>query len=183
MAATRPEHAYASDRPRHRDPRATSPAPTTTGWLEDRCPVVSERPLHSRAAARYCLGGVFLHSGIEFGLRSTGEGSSSGGEEEGGGVRSGKGAARTILLLFNTISASPSKQPRMVGSALGVYIFGLIFVSARTNKRHHHIKMSPHISIGTEPVLAAHAPSPPAAGSHCPAREDSSSPLRNRISL
>jgi hypothetical protein len=34
-------------------------------------------------------------------------------------------------------------------------------------------KMSPHISIGPEPVLAAHAPSPPAAGSHCPAREGS----------
>jgi hypothetical protein len=42
-------------------------------------------------------------------------------------------------------------------------------------------KMSPRISIGPEPVLAAHAPSPPAAGSHCPAREDFSSPLRNRI--
>jgi hypothetical protein len=26
----------------------------------------------------------------------------------------------------------------MVGSTLGVYNFGLIFVSARTNKRHHH---------------------------------------------
>ena len=46
-------------------------------------------------------------------------------------------AARTILL-FHTISARPSKQPRMVGSTLGVYSFGLIFVSARTNKRHHH---------------------------------------------
>ena len=34
-------------------------------------------------------------------------------------------------------------------------------------------KMSPRISIGPEPVLAAHAPSPPAAGSHCPAREGS----------
>ena len=34
-------------------------------------------------------------------------------------------------------------------------------------------KMSPHIRIGPEPVLAAHAPSPPAAGSHCPAREGS----------
>jgi len=32
-------------------------------------------------------------------------------------------------------------------------------------------KMSPRIRIGTEPVLAAHAPSPPAAVSHCPARE------------
>jgi hypothetical protein len=65
-----------------------------------------------------------------------------GGEEEGGGVRSGPGAARTILLFYTIsarpISARPSKQPRMVGSTLGVYSFGLIFVSARTNKRHHH---------------------------------------------
>jgi hypothetical protein len=27
----------------------------------------------------------------------------------------------------------------MLGSTLGVYSFGLIFVSARTNKRHHHL--------------------------------------------
>jgi hypothetical protein len=32
--------------------------------------------------------------------------------------------------------------------------------------------MSPHIRIGPESVLTAHAPSPPAAGSHCPAREE-----------
>jgi hypothetical protein len=38
-------------------------------------------------------------------------------------------------------------------------------------------KMSPRISIGPEPVLAVHALSPPAAGSHCPAREGSV-PLR-----
>jgi hypothetical protein len=48
------------------------------------------------------------------------------------------GAARTILL-FHTISDGPSKQPRMVGSTLGVYSFALIFVSARTNKRHYHL--------------------------------------------
>jgi hypothetical protein len=42
-----------------------------------------------------------------------------GGEEEGGGVRSGPGEARTILL-FHTISARPSKQAGMVGSTLGV---------------------------------------------------------------
>ena len=52
-------------------------------------------------------------------------------------MRSRPGAARTILL-FHIISVRPSKQPRMVGSTLGVYIFGLIFVSARKNKRHHH---------------------------------------------
>ena len=71
--------------PRSSEPHDTSPAPTTTGWREDRCPVVSKRPLHSRAAT----------------------------------------------------------------------------------------KMSPHIRIGPEPVLAAHVPSPPAAGSHCPDRDDS----------
>ena len=42
-------------------------------------------------------------------------------------VRSGPGAAWTILL-FHTISARPSKQPRMVGGTVGVYSFGLIFV-------------------------------------------------------
>ncbi len=60
-----------------------------------------------------------------------------GGKEGGGGVRSRPGAARTILL-FHIISARSSNQTRMVGSTLGVYSFGLIFVSARTNKRHHH---------------------------------------------
>jgi hypothetical protein len=59
-------------------------------------------------------------------------------EEEGGGVRSGPGVATTILL-FHTISARPPKQPSMVGSTLGVYSFGLIFVFARTNKSHHHL--------------------------------------------
>jgi hypothetical protein len=49
------------------------------------------------------------------------------------GVKSGPGAARTILL-FHTISASSSKQSRMVGSTLEVYSFRLIFVSAGTNK-------------------------------------------------
>ena len=34
-------------------------------------------------------------------------------------------------------------------------------------------KMSPRISIGPEPVLAAHAPFPSSAGSHCPARAGS----------
>jgi hypothetical protein len=42
-------------------------------------------------------------------------------------------------------------------------------------------KMSPRISIGPEPVLADHAPSQPAAGSHCQVREDFSSPLLNII--
>jgi hypothetical protein len=42
------------------------------------------------------------------------------GEEEGGGVRSGPGAARTIPL-FHTISARPPKQPRMVRTFLKVH--------------------------------------------------------------
>jgi hypothetical protein len=37
--------------PRKSDPHDTSPAPTTTGWREDRCPVVSKRSLHSRSVA------------------------------------------------------------------------------------------------------------------------------------
>jgi len=68
---------------------------------------------------------------VSFGLSRTGEGS-SGGRKRGGGVRSGPGAARTILL-FHTISARPSKQPRMVGSTLGVSSFGLITAGPSTN--------------------------------------------------
>jgi hypothetical protein len=41
-------------------------------------------------------------------------------EEEGGGVMSGPGAARAILL-FHIISAVPSKQPRMVRIFLQVH--------------------------------------------------------------
>jgi hypothetical protein len=81
--------------PRHRDPHTTSPTPTTTGCLEDKCPVISKQPLHSRYAA----------------------------------------------------------------------------------------KISPHILIGPESVLTVHAPSPPAAGSHCPAREDSAPHCRTEFSL
>ena len=54
------------------------------------------------------LGGV----GPERGLR---------GEEEGGGVRSGPGVARTILL-FHIISARSSKQPLRVRTFLKVYM-------------------------------------------------------------
>ena len=42
-------------------------------------------------------------------------------DEEGGGVRSGPGAARTTLL-FHIISARPSKQPLMVCTFLRVYM-------------------------------------------------------------
>jgi hypothetical protein len=41
--------------PHRRDPHDTSPVPTTTGWREDRFPVVSKRPLHSCAAAKMSL--------------------------------------------------------------------------------------------------------------------------------
>ena len=86
---------------------------------------------------RYGLGKVFLLFILGPNLGRGGPVRGLRGEEEGGGVRSVTGAAGTILL-FHTISARPSKQLRMVGSTLGVYSFGLIFVSARTNKRHHH---------------------------------------------
>ena len=41
----------------------------------------------------------------------------------------------------------------------------------RSKKRKKALNIT--TSIGPEPVLAAHAPFPPAAGSHCPAREGS----------
>jgi hypothetical protein len=60
------------------------------------------------------------------------------GEEERGGVRSGPGEARTILLL-HIISARPSKQPLLVRALIKVYMdLGSYFGSARTNKRLHH---------------------------------------------
>jgi hypothetical protein len=62
------------------------------GWgLCDRlCPV-----LVCRGRYGFGGGGSSLHSGIELGRSRTRKGSS--GEEEGGGVRSGPGSARTIL--------------------------------------------------------------------------------------
>jgi len=58
-------------------------------------------------------------------------------------VRSGQGEARTILLV-HIISARPSKQPLMVRTFLKVYmeLGSSFFVSARTNKRHHHLEQS-----------------------------------------
>ena len=77
---------------------------------------------------RYGLGGgSSLHSGIEFGRSRTGKG--SWGEEEGGGVRSGPGTARTILL-FHIISARPSKQTLMIRTFLKVCMeLGSYFLS------------------------------------------------------
>ena len=65
------------------------------------------------------------HCGAEFGWSRTRYGS-SGGEEEGGGARSGPGADRTILLLHFIsvcvfIIARPFKQPLMVHTFLKVY--------------------------------------------------------------
>ena len=62
-------------------------------------------------------------------------------------------------------------------------------VSKRPLHRLAAAKMSPHIHIGPEPVLAAHARSPPAAGSRCPAGADSAphseqnfrTPVRPRV--
>jgi hypothetical protein len=101
-------------------PRSTAPA--VAGCRLVGCGVVSGRPLRSRAVA-----------GIEV----------FGGEEEGGGVRSGPGEARTILLL-HIMSARPPKQPLMVRTFLKVYMeLGSYFVSASTNKRHHHHLLFP----------------------------------------
>ena len=116
-----------------------STAPTVAGCRLVGCSVVSGRPLRSRAVAGVswhvcvCLGPVLAsHStsltaaaaaaawrgrgrvhiaGWSYG--GVGPERVSGGEEEGGGVRSGPGEARTILLL-HIISVRPSKQPLML---------------------------------------------------------------------
>ena len=121
-----------------------STAPTVAGCCLVGCSVISGRSLCSHTVvgvSRHvcvCLGGVF------------------GGEEEGGGVRSGPGEDRTILLL-HIISVRPSKQPlntakaklcfcknnkrRIIMERTFLKVYGawlLFFVSERTNKRHHH---------------------------------------------
>jgi hypothetical protein len=69
---------------------------------------------------------VYLHIG--WGLCDSLRKGVFGGEEEGGGVRSGPGAARTILL-SHIISARPPKQPLMVRTFLKVYMeFGSYFL-------------------------------------------------------
>ena len=70
---------------------------------------------------RYCLGGVFQKVLLFILESNLGGGGPVRGlrEEEGGGVRSGPGAARTILLV-HIISARPSKQPLMVRTFLKV---------------------------------------------------------------
>ena len=125
-------------------PRSTEP--TVAGCRLVGCSVVSGRPLRSRAVA-----GVSLHVCIGLGpvlashapsqpaaaaaaWRGRGRvpiaGWSCGGvgPERGlrgggrrGGVRSGPGEARTILLL-HIISVRPSKQPLMVRTFLKVYM-------------------------------------------------------------
>ncbi len=47
----RPEHAHDTDRP-DTATLPTRPGHTTTGWWQDRRPVVSKRPLHRLAAAK-----------------------------------------------------------------------------------------------------------------------------------
>ena len=55
---------------------------------------------------------------------------------------------------FHIIIARPSKQTRMVGSTLGVCNFGLIFVSARTNK----IIIIQYPDFGQRTSSASHSP-------------------------
>jgi len=50
-------------------------------------------------------------------------------------VRSGPGAARTILL-FHIISARPSEQPRMVRTFLKVQTRPRLVAESSTNKQH-----------------------------------------------
>ena len=69
----------------------------------------------SLSCGRLAGAGSGSHCGVEFGRSRTGW------EEEGGGVRSGQGEARTILLL-HILSARPSKQPLIVRTLFKVYM-------------------------------------------------------------
>jgi hypothetical protein len=125
-------------------PRST--APTVAGCRLVGCSVVRGRPLRSRAVAGVsrhvciCLGPVLashatsLPAAAAAAWRGRGRVHIAGwsyggvgpvrglrGEEAGGGVRSGPGEARTILLL-HIISVRPSKQPLMVRTFLKVYM-------------------------------------------------------------
>ena len=106
-----------------------------------------------RGQVRFGGCGSSLHSGIEFGRSRTSEGSSGGRKilnfvsartnkrhhHHRGGVRSGPGSSRTILL-FHTISARPPKQPLFFFSrGLGRRIhLGVEVTESSTNKQHHH---------------------------------------------
>ena len=67
------------------------------------------------------FGGVVLLFILGSNLGGVGPDISPRGEEEGDGVRSGPGVARTILL-FHIISVRPSKQPLRVRTFLKVYM-------------------------------------------------------------
>ena len=88
------------------------------GWgLCDRvCLVLVRR-------GRNCLGGVVLLFILESSLGGVGLVRGLWGKEEGGGVRSGSGAAKTILLFH---IARPSKQPCMVRTFLKVHTLPML---------------------------------------------------------
>ena len=83
-----------------------------------------------------------------------------GGEEERGGVRSGPGAARTILL-FHIISARPSKQPPMVRTFLKVYVeLGSYFLFLQEHIKDIIIRLLNQVPINniiSHASLSAHA--------------------------
>jgi hypothetical protein len=71
------------------------------------------------------------------------------------------------------LPATASFQPRPAHTKIGWMQDRRPVVSKRPLHSCVAAKMSPHIRIGPEPVLTAHARSPSAAGSHCLAGERS----------
>jgi hypothetical protein len=106
-----------------------------------------------------------------------------GGEEEGGGVRSGPGEARTILL-FHIISDRSSKQPLMVPTFLREFgAWFLFFVSARRNKRHHLPSLSLTMNLYPNRVRVPSSPSRNSLTSSKPATMVPSSMSSQKTSL
>jgi hypothetical protein len=80
-----------------------------------------------------------------------------------GGLRPGPAPAAARPAAATPHSTPPANNNRMEGRQMSCR-------QQPTPPPCDAAKMSPRISIGPEPVLVAHAPSPPAAGSHCPGK-------------
>jgi hypothetical protein len=99
------------------------------------CSVVSGRPLRSRAVS-----GVSLDVCVGLGPVLASHAPSPPAAATGRLARAGSGSHSGMELWRSIISVRPSKQPLMVRTFLKVYmeLGSYFFVSARTNKRHHH---------------------------------------------
>ncbi len=108
MAAPRPEHAHTTDSP------ATATLPprpyhTTTGWQQDRRPVVSKRPLHRLAAAKMS---PHIHIGPEPVLSAHARSPTATGSHCPAGADSAPHSEQNFLLVFKLLILKVEEQDR-----------------------------------------------------------------------